>query len=123
MSLSASRPPTPLAGLPGYGCRWTDAMGYEQAGYSDVEDWTGGAVQLACIEQPGKPLGNPFRFHLRLFRAGNHTFGGAHYEWNIQGTAEHEPYDRAQLNALVDLGQKGVAELVALQKRELGPLA
>jgi ribonuclease PH len=40
----------------------------------------------------------------------------------VQGTAEHAPFDRAQLNALLDLGQKGVAELVALQRQTLGSL-
>jgi ribonuclease PH len=40
----------------------------------------------------------------------------------VQGTAEHAPFDRAALNALLDLGQAGVAELVALQRRELGSL-
>jgi hypothetical protein len=89
IGLDGARPTSPLSLLPGYGCRWTDAMGYEQAGFSDVEAWTGGVVQLACVE-PGRPLGGPFRYHVRLFRAGPHTFGGAHYEWNIQGTAEHE---------------------------------
>ena len=89
MSLNGSRAGTPVAGLPGSGCRWTDAMGYEQTGYSDVEGWSGGVVQLACVD-PGKPLGGPFRLHVRLFRAGPHTFGGAHYEVNIPGTAEHE---------------------------------
>jgi ribonuclease PH len=41
----------------------------------------------------------------------------------VQGTAEHAPFSRAELDALLNLGQKGVAELVALQRRELGPLA
>jgi len=41
----------------------------------------------------------------------------------VQGTAEHAPFSRAELNALLDLGQKGVAELAALQLKELGPLA
>jgi len=41
----------------------------------------------------------------------------------VQGTAEHAPFSRAELNALLDLGQKGVDELAALQLKELGPLA
>jgi len=34
----------------------------------------------------------------------------------VQGTAEEEPFDRAQLDALLALGQKGIAELIELQK-------
>lgn len=34
----------------------------------------------------------------------------------VQGTAEHQPFDRAQLNAMLDLGEKGIKELVAKQK-------
>jgi hypothetical protein len=79
----------PFAALPGGNCTWTDAMGYEQAAYGEPEGWVGGAVQLACV-QPGAPLGSPFRFHVRLFREGEHTLGAAHFEFLIPGTAEHE---------------------------------
>ena len=37
----------------------------------------------------------------------------------MQGTAEHAPFDRADLNALLDLAAKGNAELAALQARAL----
>ena len=37
----------------------------------------------------------------------------------VQGTAEHAPFDRADLNALLDLAAKGNAELAALQARAL----
>jgi ribonuclease PH len=40
----------------------------------------------------------------------------------VGSTAEHGVFDRAQFLQLLELGQKGVAELVALQKRELGAL-
>jgi len=46
-------------------------------------------VQLACVNLKA-PMGDPFRFHLRLFRSGPHTFGATHFEINIPGTAEHE---------------------------------
>ena len=40
----------------------------------------------------------------------------------IQGTAEHAPFDRGELDALLDLAAKGNAELTALQYRALaGP--
>lgn len=38
----------------------------------------------------------------------------------IQGTAEKAPFERAQLDELVDLAAKGVEQLVALQKSAMG---
>jgi ribonuclease PH len=37
----------------------------------------------------------------------------------VQGTGEHGTFSREQLNQLLDLGAKGVAELTKLQKRTL----
>jgi ribonuclease PH len=37
----------------------------------------------------------------------------------VQGTAEDAPFTRAQLNELLDLAEKGIAELTALQKAAL----
>ena len=39
----------------------------------------------------------------------------------IQGTGEESTYSRAQLNAMLDLAEKGCNELVTLQKKFLGP--
>ena len=38
----------------------------------------------------------------------------------VQGTAEAEPFDRALLDALLDLGAKGCADLTVLQREALG---
>lgn len=38
----------------------------------------------------------------------------------VQGTAEGVPFSRAEMNALLDLAQGGIAELVQLQKDVLG---
>lgn len=38
----------------------------------------------------------------------------------VQGTAEGEAFDRATMNKLLDLAQKGIAELNILQKKALG---
>ena len=38
----------------------------------------------------------------------------------IQGTAEERPFARSQFNQLLELAEKGVAELVALQKQAVG---
>ena len=87
LKLDGTRPP--FASVPAGNCRWTDAMGYEQAAYGRPRGWAGGEVQLACVPA-GKPLGDPFRFHVRLFRLGKDTVGAAHYEILIPGSAEHE---------------------------------
>ncbi|MEX3557807.1 MAG: ribonuclease PH [Burkholderia sp.] len=38
----------------------------------------------------------------------------------VQGTAEGVPFTRDEMNALLDLAQKGIGELIALQKAALG---
>jgi ribonuclease PH len=38
----------------------------------------------------------------------------------IQGTAEGAPFSRAEMGALVALGEGGIRELVAAQKQALG---
>jgi ribonuclease PH len=40
----------------------------------------------------------------------------------VQGTGEESTYSRAQLNAMLDLAEKGCNELVTLQKKFLGPV-
>ncbi|RXZ44830.1 ribonuclease PH [Crenobacter cavernae] len=37
----------------------------------------------------------------------------------VQGTAEGEPFSRQEMNALLELAEKGIAELIAEQKRAL----
>ena len=39
----------------------------------------------------------------------------------IQGTAEHGPFDRAGFDTLLDLATAGIKELIALQKKAVGP--
>lgn len=41
----------------------------------------------------------------------------------VQGTAEGAAFDRAGMNRLLDLAEKGIGDLVALQKRTLGLVA
>lgn len=38
----------------------------------------------------------------------------------IQGTAEHGPFDRSEFNKLLDLAEKGIRELIQKQKAALG---
>jgi len=37
----------------------------------------------------------------------------------VQGTAEQTPFDRARLDALLALAERGIRQLVALQRRAL----
>ncbi|HVB09547.1 MAG TPA: ribonuclease PH [Bacillota bacterium] len=46
------------------------------------------------------------------------TAGGRLVE--VQGTAERNPFSRAQLNDLLDLAQDGIAQLVAMQRAAVG---
>lgn len=89
MKLDGDRPAWSYLPSGAKGCVWMDAMGYEQAAYLEPEGWVGDEVQLACAT-PDSPLGREYRFHVRLFRSGPHTIGGAHFEINVPGTAEHE---------------------------------
>ena len=38
----------------------------------------------------------------------------------IQGTAEGDPFDEMQFNQLLELGKKGIAEIIKKQKLALG---
>lgn len=50
----------------------------------------------------------------------NFVMTGAGKFVEIQGTAEQEPFSRDELGNLMDLAEKGISELVDLQKRALG---
>ena len=95
MALDGDRTSSPIPGgpsfppAPPFDCTWADAMGYEQTSWAETEGWVGSEIQLVCVD-PAAPFGNPFRFHLRLFRQGSLTVGAAHFELLIPGTAEHE---------------------------------
>ncbi|RJQ44353.1 MAG: ribonuclease PH, partial [Nitrospiraceae bacterium] len=38
----------------------------------------------------------------------------------VQGTAETEPFDRARLLSMLDLAEKGIREIIGMQKSVLG---
>ncbi len=90
-------------------CQWEDAVGgSNQGAYVQGIGWVGSVIQLAC----GVPYrSNPptFRFHLRLFPAGNVTLGGAHFEMNIPNTTEHEvlSWELARAAVVSDLQRAG----------------
>ena len=89
-----------------FNCTWSDVPeGGIQASYSTAEGWAGSAIQLAC-----GPYG-PIRFHLRLFRAGAWTMGGAHFEFNVPGTTEHQvlSWEGAEQLVAFDMYRTGLA--------------
>ena len=65
-----------------FNCTWTDAAGYNQTSYA-AGAWAGSSIQLQCGEY------TVLRTHLRLFRYGRFTLGGAHFELMVPGTADH----------------------------------
>ncbi|MNT87994.1 Ribonuclease PH [compost metagenome] len=50
----------------------------------------------------------------------NFVMTGAGKFVEIQGTAEGAPFDRAELDALMVLAEKGIGELSSMQKSVLG---
>jgi ribonuclease PH len=49
----------------------------------------------------------------------NVVMTGAGHFVEVQGTAEGHPFTRAEMNALLDLASRGIAELVSLQRKAL----
>jgi ribonuclease PH len=47
---------------------------------------------------------------------------GAGLYIEVQGTAEALPFGREALNRLLDLGDTGIRQLIALQKNLVGPM-
>jgi len=85
---------------------WQDAIGDVQTAYGTDNEWTGGAVQLAC-----GPYG-PVRFHLRLFRLGDWTIGNAHFELMIPGTTDHQvlSWELAEQFVIADFMRSGLLD-------------
>lgn len=98
----------PFSALSIHDCRWTDAMGDEQAAFGQPEHWVGGEVQLACAPE-GAPLGIDFRVHMRLFRIGKDTIGGVHLDFLIPNTAQHDTlsWDFPRTFVAYDMGRTG----------------
>lgn len=90
-------------------CQWVDAFGgSNQVAYVEGIGWVGSVIQLACgvSYRSGPPA---FRFHIRLFPAGNVTLAGVHFEMNIPSTTEHEvlSWELARLAVVSDLAHAG----------------
>ncbi len=73
-----------LAPLAAFTCTWQDALGGDEQVTFASDKWAGSVIQLSCGDY------QPARVHLRLFPAGDHTVGNAHFEILIPGTADHQ---------------------------------
>jgi ribonuclease PH len=77
------------------------------------------AVSVGIID--GEPrLDLPYEEDVRAETDMNVVVTGSGTFIEVQGTAEHAPFDRDELNALLDLAVKGNADLAALQRTALG---
>ncbi len=100
LSLDGSRA-GPLAS---FDCVWKDAIGGQQATYSETGGWAGSVIQLECGDY------NPFRFHIRLFPAGGWTLANAHVDVLIPGTADHQvlSWELGEQMVTYDLARSGL---------------
>jgi ribonuclease PH len=77
------------------------------------------AVSVGIID--GTPrLDLPYEEDVRAETDMNIVMTGTGKFVEVQGTAEHAAFDRAELDALLALGEKGCAELTRLQSEALG---
>ncbi|CED91525.1 Ribonuclease PH [Actinomyces succiniciruminis] len=101
---------------------WGTRRGYvkARAGKPVIADSVS-AVSVGIID--GVPcLDLPYEEDVRAQTDMNVVQTGAGNFIEVQGTAEHAPFDRTELGTLLDLATKGNAELAALQARVLaGP--
>jgi len=86
---------------------WKDCIGGDvQNTYGEPDGWSGSAIQLTC--------GNyePVRVHLRLFKVGNYTLGGTHFEVMIPGTTDHQvlSWELAEQLVVADLMRSGLLD-------------
>lgn len=77
------------------------------------------AISVGIID--GTPmLDLPYEEDVRAGTDMNIVMTGSGAFIEVQGTAEQAPFDKAELDRLLDLGAKGCADLTALQKEALG---
>jgi len=101
MSLDGNR--TELPAAPPFDCTWRDAIGAPETSWAEAEGWTGNAIGLECGDY------GLLRVHLRLFRQGDMTLGGAHFELLIPGTTTHQvlSWEFAEWFVKADLERSG----------------
>jgi hypothetical protein len=123
MALDGDRSAFGIPPVPPFNARWTDAIGGDVQTACAVggDGWVGSVVQLTLGEF------GPLRVHLRLFRTGQRpggaavTLGGAHFEVQIPGTADHQvlSWELAEQIVTADLVRSG---LLGAAPASTGPL-
>jgi len=103
MSLDGDRSALGFPPVAPFDCTWRDGIGVPETSWAAAEGWTGSTVGLECGDY------GVLRVHLRLFRQGGMTLGGAHFELLIPGTTTHQvlSWEFAELFVKADLVRSG----------------
>lgn len=107
LSLDGDRSSLGLPPMPPFNATWQDDIeGDIQATYGRNCGWSAGAIQLVCGDY------SSIRFHLRLFRVGNWTLGGVHFEVLVPGTTTHQvlSWELAEQFVMGDLMRSGLLD-------------
>lgn len=105
LRLDGNRAAFGFPAAPPFDCTWSDAIGDLETGYGGQgPGWGGSAIQLQCGGY------GPLRFHLRLLDGGGFTYGNAHFELLIPGTADHQvlSWELAEQLVTADLARSGL---------------
>ncbi|OLT54329.1 ribonuclease PH [Cellulosimicrobium sp. CUA-896] len=98
---------------------WGQCHGHVKSGGRPVLTDSVAAVSVGIVD--GVPmLDLPYVEDVRAETDMNVVVTGSGSFVEVQGTAEHAPFDRAELDALLDLAVAGTAELTAVQRAALG---
>lgn len=96
---------------------WAEEHKHIKSADRVLKDWVS-AVSVGVIN--GKPmLDLPYIEDSQAMTDMNVAMTGSGDFIEIQGTAEHRPFNRAELNTLLDLAEKGNRELQAAQRAAL----
>jgi hypothetical protein len=96
---------TPFEPLAMFDCEWEDALGGDvQTSYGQSAGWVGSAIQVQCGDY------DPVRFHMRFFDIGGVTIAGAHFEFLIPGTSQHQvlAWELAEQLVVADFFRSGL---------------
>ena len=107
LALDGDRSALGMPPMPPFNSVWEDDIeGDIQASYASNGGWTSGAIQLVCGDY------SQIRFHLRLFKAGDWTLGGVHFEVLIPGTTTHQvlSWELAEQFVLGDIMRTGLLD-------------
>jgi len=98
---------------------WGQRHGHVKSGGKPVLTDSVAAVSVGIVD--GVPmLDLPYVEDVRAETDMNVVVTGSGSFVEVQGTAEHAPFDRAELDALLDLAVGGTAQLTAIQRSALG---